>query len=107
LLSLKEWEDASLSNKEGAEPEVPASPLDGMTSREVYDWEWNALPSWAKFITFVIGGPAFAVIIWSVFDEDAVSSLTRTVCFLLFLAVALMQIYCLNKIIRDAKRRGR
>lgn len=107
MLSLTEWKDASLTNKDGVEQEVSASPLDGMTSKEVYDWEWNALPSWAKIITFVIGGPAFAVIVWSVFDEDAVSSLTRTVCFLLFLAVALMQIYCLNNIVRHAKRRDR
>lgn len=107
MLSMTEREDASLTDRDSVEPEASASPLDGLTRKEVYDWEWKALPSWAKTVTFVIGGPAFAVMIWSAFDEDAVSGPTRTVCFVLLLAITLMQIYCLNKNIRDAKRGGR
>lgn len=94
-----------MSNGDGVEPDATGSPLDGMTSKEAYDWEWRALPRWAKATSLFVGGPAFAVLVWSTFDEDAVGGSTKTVCFVLFAAVALMQIYCLNKIIRDAKRR--
>ena len=94
-----------MTKRDGVEPDASVSPLDGMTSEDAYDWEWRALPRWAKAISLVVGGPAFAVLVWSTFDEEAVSGSTKTICFVLFAAVALMQIYCLNKVISDAKRR--
>ena len=78
-----------------------------MTNKEAYDWEWSALPRWVKAFTFAIGVPAFAVLVWSAFDEDAVSGRTQVICFALFAAVCLLQIYSLHRNLREAKRRKR
>jgi len=78
--------------------------LDEMTPQEAYDWEWNALPRWSKAVSLGVGGPAFAILTWSVFDADAVSETTQTICFGLLAGVALVQVYCLNKIVRRSRR---
>jgi hypothetical protein len=75
-----------------------------MTPKEVYDWKWKALPCWAKAVSFIVGGPAFAVLVWSTFDPSAVGDRTKAICFALFAAVALLQVYCLTTIVRRAKR---
>ena len=74
-------------------------PRKGMSAREAHDWEWRALPGWAKAITLLVGLPCWLVWLWAVIDDN-VPSTVQTVCFGLFVAVALMQIACLTWIIR-------
>jgi hypothetical protein len=83
--------------------DVAMSLLDEMTPKQVWEWEWRALPTWAKAVTFLIGLPAFGVLTWSVFD-DSVSGIIQAICFALFAAVALVQVYCLNRIIQKNGR---
>ncbi|MBX9617476.1 MAG: hypothetical protein K2X25_17940 [Caulobacteraceae bacterium] len=89
------------------DPLAAGDPRAGMTPKEAYDWEWQALPRWAKAISLFVGGPAFAVLVWSAFDDEAVGSQIKANCFALFAVVALLQVYCLTKVIRGAKRRER
>jgi len=74
--------------------------LNEMTNEEAYDWEWRALPRWAKLYSLGIGGPTFMILTWSVFDKEAIGDTLQVVCFCLFMSVSLAQIYCLNRIIR-------
>ncbi len=90
--------------KDQSSEEANDGPLSGMTPREVHDWEWSAHPRWVKVTSLLIGGPAFAILIWSVFDQDAVDARTQAICFTLFAAVAILQVYSLGNVIRASKR---
>ena len=77
--------------------------LDKMTPDEIWVWEWKALPRWAKAFTFLVGVPSFAILSWSTFDE-AVSGTVQLVCFVIFTTVSLVQIFCLNRLLRKGDR---
>ncbi|WP_188764449.1 hypothetical protein [Sandarakinorhabdus glacialis] len=79
-------------------------PRSGMSPKEGYEWEWNALPRWVKATCIIIGGPAFAVLVWSVFDQNAIDGRTRAICFVLSASVSLLQIFSLHKVTRTARR---
>ncbi len=90
--------------KDQSSEEAKDGPLAGMSPREVHDWEWSAHPRWVKVTSLLIGGPAFAILAWSVLDQNAVDARTQAICFASFAAVAILQVYSLGSTIRASKR---
>ena len=81
------------------------SVLDNMTQDEIWEWEWKALPTWAKVYTILVGVPAFSIIVWDVFTERLPEQI-KIICLVAFFSVTFVQIFCLNRIIRKGKSRG-
>ncbi|MBB3775947.1 hypothetical protein FHS52_001916 [Erythromicrobium ramosum] len=60
-------------------------------------WAWAALPTWAKAITWVIGLPAFLLLVYLVFAGEDRASPNFIPPMVAFFGVCLMQIYCANR----------
>jgi hypothetical protein len=74
-----------------------------MTQDEIWEWEWKAQPRWAKIYSLLLGVPSFGILVWNAFGGN-ISDTVRYACLLVFLTVALVQIFCLNRIIRRGDR---
>jgi hypothetical protein len=74
-----------------------------MPPDERWEWDWKALPNWAKVYTFLLGVPSFSILVWDVF-AGPLSERVKIICVVAFLSVALVQIFCLNRIIRKGDR---
>jgi len=60
--------------------------------KRAYDLEWAVQPRWVKWLTWVVGLPAFLVLAMEAFGAP-VSDDLALICFCAFVAVVLAQIF--------------
>jgi hypothetical protein len=64
------------------------------------NWGWNLISARVKRLTWLVGLPAFGILVWHTFT-DSVSETAVGFAFAVFLAVALIQVFSLYRATED------